>query len=511
MNFVKRSLVSIVSDIGTNIVTLLVIFVLGCVMSGAISTNIALHDASAGVTSTLPAIVTIGIDHDSQDEYMRTADTEMQFATIGYDLLAEIGTLPQVARFDFPVLTTLLGCSTEFEIYLPPHPDGEAVVNISSTGYTALDLKGVQSTFPIDVSEGIVEITQGRMFTEAEIVTFSEVAIISENFAHTNSLGIGSTMLLEKVAWTIPGGHDTAHFAGRDDVAESDIAERRSYNLEVVGIYNSLTEFNTGNEYWDWHLRVEAENFIYVPNVVARDVDNWFKGHMAVLHPNDPWFAAENNPEDLYLFQNLYVLHDIGELDNFRQAVAEIAPPFVVVIDPIGNSVNVNSSMNALGELTNSILTIAIIASIFILSLLIILSMRERRKEVGIYLALGERRARIVGQMLLEVAAIAFVAITLSLAAGNVFAGNISQGMLQDNLAIVANDGFGGREHNERSLERIGMTPQYVAVETLEAYDASLDSATIFTFYAIAMLVIIISIIIPMLYILRLNPRKIMM
>jgi len=62
------------------------------------------------------------------------------------------------------------------------------------------------------------------------------------------------------------------------------------------------------------------------------------------------------------------------------------------------------------------------------------------------------------------------------------------------------------------SLEVMGFGDSHpTAEEVLSDYNVSLDISTVFTFLAVATGTVITATIIPMLYILRLNPRKIMM
>jgi len=445
-------------------------------------------------------MVTIVIDSEFVGD-IESSSGNLEDYIITYDLLHHIGTFPQVAHYDISVLVSLICPDGTLQGYLQSTPPG---------GNTILNLKGVQNVDPVELREGAIELIQGRMFTEVELETLSNVAIVSENFARTNNLGIGSVMALESIAWASPDIWHVMEFASEINSPEDDVVYRRSYNLEIIGIYNSLVEFNTGDTFWDGQLQILAENTIYVPNTVAINIDNWHTEHMAKAQPDHPIFADENNFEGLHIFENIFTLNDIGELNAFRQAVEEVAPPGVVVIDPVENSVSVNSATGALSDLGNAVLVVAAIAAILILSTLIILFMRERRKEIGIYLALGENRAKIAMQIFAEIMIVAFAAITLSLIVGNALADNISQEMLQSEL-IVDQTGLGGRVYWESSLRSLGVTPGFVADEIFAAYDTSITIAIALAFYAIATVVVFVSTIIPMFYILRLNPRRVMM
>ncbi len=52
----------------------------------------------------------------------------------------------------------------------------------------------------------------------------------------------------------------------------------------------------------------------------------------------------------------------------------------------------VGTSMNRLSQISSYVVVIAVIASLIIISLIIVLFTRDRKYELGIYLSLGERR-----------------------------------------------------------------------------------------------------------------------
>ena len=65
-----------------------------------------------------------------------------------------------------------------------------------------------------------------------------------------------------------------------------------------------------------------------------------------------------------------------------------------------------------MSKLSKYVLIVAIIATVLITGLVVLLFLRDRKHELGIYLSLGERRGRVVGQILIEVMVVAFIGIT---------------------------------------------------------------------------------------------------
>ena len=76
----------------------------------------------------------------------------------------------------------------------------------------------------------------------------------------------------------------------------------------------------------------------------------------------------------------------------------------------------------------------AIIATIVIISLLILLFLSDRKHEIGVYLALGSKKKGIIFQIVTEVLILSIIGMTGALFVGNVMASNLSQEMLRNEL-----------------------------------------------------------------------------
>ncbi|MCL2537291.1 MAG: FtsX-like permease family protein [Coriobacteriia bacterium] len=506
MNSVKRIGLGIVRNPGKSITMLLIVFVLGCVVSGALLASFALNSTAITVVETMPAMVTIEPDLEAFDNYWLEDGAESISAIPEPDLLELIGALPQVSRYDYSVMSTLIGSAKKFQRYSPDGlPDG-----ISGLGYIALELKGTQNTVPIDLSDGVIEMVKGRTFTEGELEGPSNVAMISENFASINELGIGSIMELEKLAWTTPDVVSTKFFPYSRDAVEDDIVDRKNYVLEVVGIYSPVVRFNTGSESLDIMLSSDAENFIYVPNALALGIEDWFRSRMSKLHPHDPSFSFSVDEASSWM-QNIFILHNAEEIPAFREEVAAITPPFLRVIDPVGNAANVHSAMGFLAELSQRVLIFGTGASFIVLSLVTTFFVRDREREIAIIASLGETRLKMFTLMISELTAIALLGITLSLGAGFLIASQVSRTTLTEKLTTFEYGGYGGRAHIEESLGMMGLSPGSVAAETLNAFNVPFDAISIVTIYFAAIAVVLLSTIIPLFYILKMCPRKLLM
>ena len=495
-------------NFGKTILLLLIVFILGVVISGAISVRQAISNTDTNLRANLGAIATVDLDHDLIEAYIRGANGD-DFPEIenflSIELFHQIGALSYVRAYDVSAVTQLSSEElSRFSLesdYEDDFEHEEMIERRGTANWESFDLKGVQNEEVVDVSEGIIEITSGRMFTAEELSRLSYLAVISEGFASVNNLHIGSSFTLTDVIF------DGAMW-DEDDVGDNHIAAQRPYEFEVIGIFRPLADFNLDDEFSaDRWIKEEIMNRIYVPNPVAIASQVFQSEQFLLQHPDAEWISGD--AEDIW-FQNVFVLHDPQDMDAFRAAVEEMTPPFYTVLEPADGLGGITSSMDTINSLATMTLVVAAIASVVILSLLITLFVRERRQEIGIYLALGEKRIKVIAQMMFEVLVIALVAVVLALFVGNILAGGLSETMLRnDMMAATQEEDYWGVWC---PLEHLGFgASEITAEEALAAYSVSLDLTTVGLFFASAIGTVVIATIIPMLYIVRLNPKKIML
>jgi len=504
VDFVNRAIISIVKNIGKATLLLLAIFALGCVMAGAISVQGAIQDVNASMRSQLLPIVTIDFDQDALQEYHSSTGRFPEYDSLDLDILLEIADLPYVRNHDFSFGSDFL--VSDLERYYANEKDRIPGTLSGGLDRGNLTLTGVQSVNPIILEEKVIEISSGRMFTEDEVSSLSYVALISEEFATLNNLQIGSTFPLRNVVWDTRGHPAPEDYFFHD---EENVYVQRSYSFEVVGFFRFLTEIDTGNEWEDRWVKDTFLNSIYVPNPVAAAAWMYQTEHKKYLFPDATWL-----PENLEIAAsenvgNIFALDSSCYVENFRVAAEEILPDYWVVIDSNDALADVVTSIGFLADIANVVLWLAVGASILILGLLITLVTHERKREFGIYLSMGEKRSKIIFQMLVEVLAVSVIALTSALLVGNIFAVNISEVMLQNDLA--ARQAVSDQWWISASLDTLGFATSVYPEQFLTGYNASLNATMIVIFYAVGIATIFVATIVPMLYIMRLNPRKIML
>ena len=497
MNFVQRAMINLRRNENKSVILFLIVLALGIVMSAAISSQVAIQNVDLNLQQKLPPIVTIDFDDAGFDACVASTGRNPEVEFLTSDILSAVGALSYVRDYNYSVTTVLL--APELELY----PSGEVRFAPTLAGWSDFNLIGVHSSGMLDIEEGIIELTVGRPFTNEELSSSTYAAIISEELAALNGLHIGSKFTLDNIIFD---SRNVGEWFS-DFETEENIFAKQTYEFEVIGIFNSLVVFNTGNERTDASLSESLKNRIYVPNLVALEAHTYQMEQALYLQPNNQ--LLWENHADLAELRNTFILNDSRDIESFEAAATLLIPDFWTIVSVSDSFDEIIAAMDFIDHLTAVALWVVCGATVLIVTLLTILSLRERKQEIGIYLALGEKKGRLILQILTEVMVVALVAIAASLVVGNVFAGGISEMMLRNNIEAGLSSGdvaFSG-------LDRMGFSSLYYASteEVLAAYSVSLDATTIALFFVAAIGTVLVATVIPMLYIVRFNPKKIML
>ena len=496
MKFYKRALASVARKLGKSLILLLLVFLLGTVIAGAVSISQAVVNTEANLRRSLPPVVTISEDFQLTDAYWQ----EHGQAPEGLNpaMFRQISQLPYIQTFDY----SLRADWVEVEGFLDYGWEDSSLLWGDERGPLRLNARGVSNPDILDALQGFIEITDGRAFTLAETEQLEEIVpvVVSREFASVNNLNVGSTF--EPFLRFYPIEPGNMLFREPDPDAEPIFEE--TFTFQVVGLFE-LGPNHERDEDQPWR-ELQALNRVYMPNIHVEHIDILAHAGMALQFEGmDEAFEFERVTH----FDNVFVLNDINDVEAFRQAAASILPPTFRVQDLSSTFAHISGSMESMLGIANIILWVSVGATLIILSLLITLFLRDRKREIGIYLALGEKKINIIAQILMEVLMVAIVGITLSLFAGNVISEGMSSQMLRNQMIAEMESGNFWGEWNP--LEHLGFDNHMTMDEMLENYQVSLDGQTIALFYLVGTGTVILSTLVPILYVTSLNPKKILM
>ncbi|MDX8045753.1 ABC transporter permease [Gracilibacillus sp. S3-1-1] len=472
MNFFKRGLLSVTRRLGKSFILLAVLFILGNVIAGAISISQATSNVEKNIKERLGTAATVELDYEQIEELDESELMEIDFSSVGTDLIKQIGELPYVKYYDYNATDYLP--SEDMERY-----EGTAGEVDFGDDMIHFEIKGVNYASILDFEEGKANLIDGRVFNDDEITNGSPVTIISKNLAEANHLQVGDTFnLLNQV------------YDYDEETGEESITDSRDVPLEIIGLFEPTTVNTEQNNDDDFHdfMDGEYQNTLYVPNEMIFQESQFAYG-----------LDDDLSMDDMYL-SPIFVLNNAEDAEAFEQETLPLLPQYYIVHHATDTYENIAGPIESMSTLAKYVLIVAVITTILIIGLVVLLFLRDRKHELGIYLSLGESRLRVVGQIMTEVIIISIIGMTLSLFTGNLLAQTVSSSMIESNSS-----------QEEDFYSYTELDPQVSSTDVIDAYEVSLSGEFVLFFYVVGMLTILLSTLIPLIYIVRLNPKKIMM
>ncbi|HEY5466012.1 MAG TPA: ABC transporter permease [Clostridia bacterium] len=505
MNFFKRGLVSVLRKRGKTVILLLLVFILGNVMAGVISIKEAVKNTQQIMREKIGVVLSIELDYEA----MSQSGLKEQPKSIPVETIDLIGRLKQIKSYDY--FTKIWLESTTLKSYMDPEilngMDLAKRVDDSAPARTSFQLSGGQNPEISDRVQGKINLVDGRVFTVDEIQNSVSAVLVSKKFAELNNLSVGSTFILQREIYK--------YMSGSEKIAQPQVAVKKEFEFNIVGLFEPEKVVDVSSSGQIQVNNSELNNTLYTTNKAI----NMFSS--AIMEAEKQANGSDISYSYSYLTP-VFVLKDPQELDNFRAEATPLLPVNYKLTDNSSTYQFIATPMKNMDWIASVILLVAIGATLVILSLLITLFLRDRRHEMGIYLSLGESKRKVAAQILTEVMLIGFVAITLSLFSGNIVAGRLSEAMLGNQIvaeqesqtptpgsAVFSKSAAGSGMTTQ--LDTLGYSSNFSRQEMIDSYSVKIGLDTIVLFYLVGLGSILVSTLVPIIYVTRLNPKKIMM
>jgi len=484
MNFLKRALLSTVRKKGKSIILLVVIFILGNLMAGSIAVKQATTNVEKTIKAKLGAQATIEIDWESID--WSAMEEGAQLPKLDQKTVDKIGKLDGIKYYEYNLTT--YAYSKEYEAYCGPECEMEG--NEEGIGF---ELYGVQLPSIADIEENKIALSDGRVFKQEEIDQAKPVALVSTLFAEMNNLHIGDTITFDMnvFKWN------------EEEINHTDqppIVSTKAYPYEIIGIFDASLSINEDDAQTQGYVDYSMTQRIYIPNSCVSIMNEW------MVEEENKHNDYDFELSDVQSIMPKYYLKDVEQLSSFKEAATKLIPEGYIVNISSDAYDSVAGPISFISWLAGGILYISIAATILILGLVVILFLRDRRHEFGIYLSIGVRKWKIVSQVVIEVLVVGVIALTLSLFSGKELANGVSQKMIDQQVINSNNNGMiyyaampGGSGGNVNQNE------------VLDTYEVTLDADYILMLYIVGLGTLLISSVAPTVYVVRLKPRKVLM
>ncbi|MGN4443546.1 ABC transporter permease [Bacillus cereus group sp. MYBK79-1] len=473
MNFMKRAILSMKKRIGTSLILMAVfLIVTNLVLSGFTIQN-ASKKAADAARKKLGADVTLSLDFDKLGQQARETG-EMpnppKLNTKEADQLAESKYVK-----DYNYISNTFGISDGLKLVGASEGEeegkgkaGMAAVRGGSSSRTEIDMnasfmiEGVRKTALQESFEnGKSKIIDGKPITEQ--MKDQNVALMEKRLAELNNLKVG------------------------DKVKVQSGDKKETLEIEIIGIYET-NEQAMGQQA---PPIMDPANKLYMPHSTMKklEVDQGISSVQVVYFLNDPQyidvFKKEATKSDIDF--NYYKLDAHDSL--YKQ-----------MIGPIEN----------ISSTSQMIIYIVSIAGAIILGLIIMLSIKGRRKEMGILLSIGEKKWKLMAQFVVEVVCVAILAFGLSITTGAKVSQYIGDNLLSSEIATASEETDTTR-NSTVMMSGPGGTLQNQKEDPIDKIDVSVTGEDVGKMGGLGLAIAIIATLLPSLSILRLNPKQILL
>lgn len=491
MNFLKRAWLSVTRRKGKSLILFAVIFILGNVIAGAIAIQQSTNNVEKNVKKQLGATATLEVDYMKYQKEFESG--EVIIDALPLKTIKAAGESPYVKYYDF---NANHWASTR-DLKSVQQEEEEGSVTMGGVLENNFDIKGVNYPKLLDIEEGNIKLVEGTVFTEVDIEQGKNSAIISAQVAELNNLSVGDQMVIDQ------RGIDYSTEEAKE-LFQIDLP------VQVIGIFEptklELEEKNKNSQqyYEQQFYSLQQQNTIYMANKAVLEASKTYFEKDRASQPEMYEGLDEDYTAEEY-YQPFYVLKDSEDVDAFKQEIDPILPQYYHVVASSDQYDQIAGSMKKLAQISGYVVIIAVAAALLIISLVVLLFMRDRKHELGIYLSLGDRRGDVMGQIVIEMLLISAAALVLSLVTGNFLGKLVSDSLLASDVLNQTNN-----DYMYFGLASM-MGNSVTADDVLNSYEVKFTLGYIISYLVIGLGTVILSAILPLVYILRLNPKKIMM
>ena len=478
MRIIKRAYLYVTRKRGKSILLFFILLIMATFVLAGLSTQKASQEAQKNLREALGGEFYVSVELSESNPYFRRVDdgegaldlyTELPVTRDMINAIMEIG---GIEKYDASAQTLV---STNLTIF----PGNVPLKGELNNKIYARTVAGTENNSFFQ--SGIMELTEGKHITGNE----SNAAVISRDMADQNSLQIGDSISLQA-----------------DEEAE----------VRIIGIYEIR---KPDPAYASVVTYEKLENQIFIDTSALQD-----------LFGDMP----------MGFYEVAFSVYDPAQLDSIMSEVKGLSAidwrAFEVTADN-QTYLDAAAPLQKLQALVSSIIWVIALVSTVILSLILAMWGRSRIHETGVLLSLGIGKMKIIGQYLAEVLMIAVIAFGCSYFTSSAVAGQLANGLLQQNIpaseeqaagvTITKKDGFSEdvvvsiKDDSALSDMPSGQdtAPEVeVAADGAEAdreqISVTIDFYNMLQLYLIGIIVIILSVGISSLSVMRLKPREIL-
>ncbi|EAE5672487.1 ABC transporter permease [Listeria monocytogenes] len=496
MNFFKRAWLSMKARKGRSVLQLIIFTVVCVLILSGFTIQSAADKASELAREQLGGTVTLTVDREKQMQAMRdeaassdssSTESKPQFESSPIDVsdANELAKLNHVASYNYYSSTQALASGFD-----PIESSGDTSSSSDETSTTTetqgpgggqggpqmvdadLSISGLlDSATSTDFEAGTSELTSGVAITSAD--KDKNVAMVEENLAEENDWKVGDSFT----------------------VTSSD--GNTKVTLKIVGIYKTT---DSGSDMAQNFSFLNPYNKVYVPYTVA----NTIKGS-DYKNTVDSAVYTMDDAANISAFEKEAKKVDSIDWDTFKLDANDTL--YQQMIGPI----------NSVASFSKNVVYIVSIAGALILGLLVMMQVRDRKYEMGVLLAIGEKRGKLIAQFFVEILIVALVSFGLAAASSHYvaqLAGNqlLAQQNSSTNETTTSTENRGPGGGGQGGPGGFGQSVSNLTknTEQIKELDIQVTLEDMLKMGGIGIEIAFISVLLPATLVLRMNPKTIL-
>lgn len=386
MNLLKRSILYLFRKWKVSILLLLILFMVVTLTTSGIAVLNAEEQKTEEFKEATGTSFSVERNYESGGmETDEKGNTYLTSDAVTKEMIEEIGSIDGISGYNASneSITVILKDGE----YLP-HTG--RIVNVGDVDACTYSVTNINSQYNNFFTSNLFELVEGKHITKDT----ENAIIISEAYAEKNNLKVGDTLT----------------------VVNDPFNDDPYVDVEIVGLFRVVTDAvddTDDKKVYDASAYFVYNDYIFLSGDLA---DKLYVNYDDV--GNGQYDVAEfyvENPENLdSIIQEVQNIKDIN-WNNF----------YIYANDEIYQ--NTQESVDNSSTLIISLIVIAIIVSISVISIIVFMSIKGRRREIGILLSIGKSKATIMIQFIIEMLIISAISFTGSYFFSKLIAGSLGQ------------------------------------------------------------------------------------
>ncbi|WP_426952394.1 ABC transporter permease [Bacillus mycoides] len=471
MNFIKRAMLSMKKRIGTSLILMAVFLIVTNLVLAGFTIQNASKKAADAARKKLGADVTLGLDFDKLGQQARETGEMPKPPKLNTKEADQLAKSKHVKDYNY--ITNNFGIADGFKLVGASEGEGKGKGNVAMVGgsgsgseidmNSSLIIEGVRKTLLQEsFKNGKSKIVDGKPITEQ--MQDKNVALMEKRLAEQNNLKVG------------------------DKVKVQSGDKKETLEVEIIGIYETNEQPMGQNP----PPMMNPANKLYMPYSTLKklETDEGMSSSIQVVY-------LLNDPQYIDAFKQEAKKSDI-DFNYFKLDAQDSL--YKQMIGPIEN----------IASTSQMIIYMVSIAGAIILGLIIMLSIKARRKEMGILLSIGEKKWKLMAQFVVEVVCIAILAFGLSVTTGAKVSQFVGDHLLSSEIA-TASEETDTSQNSTVMVAGPGGSLQDQKKEPIDKIDVSVTGEDVGKMGGIGLAIAILATLLPALSILRLNPKQILL